>query len=320
VTAVEELRRVPILDALEEGELREVPEGGIGRFVPAGEIHGREGKPVEHLYVILEGELRITKEADDGGMTINVYTPRAFCAELPLLAGTPFLATGRALTDCRLFLIPEDLFGRLLTNNAAFSNTVLPTMADGVRILQSLAGQREHLNSLSTLAAGLAHKLNNPASATRRSAEDPHDALVDLWSHGLNLDHAAAEGKADRRSFDALERLAADASVDSPAPLDTLERSEREEELALWLEDLGLEEGWDLAPAFVVAGLDAEALQMVADSLPHGPRADALCYLGAVEASGLLDGVEGGAVRVSEIVGSMDDYAYLDRARCRTWT
>src|SRR4028119_584671 len=160
--AVGELRRVPILDALEDGELREVLEGGFERLVRAGAINGREGEPVEHLYVILEGELRITKEADGGEMTINVYTSGAFFAEVPLLAGTPFLATGRALTDCRLFLIPEDLFRRLLTNNAAFSNTVLPTLADGVRILQSLAGQREHLNSLSTLAAGPAPQLTNP--------------------------------------------------------------------------------------------------------------------------------------------------------------
>jgi signal transduction histidine kinase len=315
VTTVEELRRVPILDALEDGELREVLEGGFERLVRAGAINGREGEPVEHLYVILEGELRITKEADGGEMTINVYTPGAFFAEVPLLAGTPFLATGRALTDCRLFLIPEDLFRRLLTNNVAFSNTVLRTMAERLRILQSLAGQREHLNSLSTLAAGLAHELNNPASATRRSAEVLRGALADLRAHGLKLAHAAAEGRTDRRSLDALERLAAEASGGSPAPLDTLEQSGREEELALWLEDLGLEDGWDLAPVFAAAGLGADALGMVADSFPDGPRADALRYLGAtVQAAMLLDEIEGGTMRVSEIVGSIEGYAYMDRA------
>jgi CRP-like cAMP-binding protein len=74
--------------------LREVARQGSEKFVPAGEVNGREGEPVEHLYVILEGELRITKEVTGGEMVINTYTPGAFFSEVPLLAGTPFLATG----------------------------------------------------------------------------------------------------------------------------------------------------------------------------------------------------------------------------------
>jgi CRP-like cAMP-binding protein len=74
--------------------LREVARQGSEKFVPADEVNGREGEPVEHLYVILEGELRITKEVTGGEMVINTYTPGAFFSKVSLLAGTPFLATG----------------------------------------------------------------------------------------------------------------------------------------------------------------------------------------------------------------------------------
>ena len=245
--------------------------------MPAGEINGREGEPVEHLYVILEGELRITKEVDGGEVVINTYTPGAFFAEVPLLAGTPFLASGRALTDCRMFLIPNDLFRRMLTEHPSFSNRILETMAERVQILQSVAGQRERLTSLGTLAAGLAHELNNPAAAARRSAGDLRESLLGLRSTSLRLAHAACAGGLTPPVLDALEQAIDDAMQRIVAPdepvLDELERSEREENLALWLEDRGIPEGWDLAPTLASAGLGAADLQPVVDSVaPESAR------------------------------------------------
>ena len=317
MTTLEELRRVPLFDGLSDEELGDVLQGGEEKLVRAGEMNGREGEPVEHLYVILEGDLRITKRTADGGETVlNVYTPGNFFAEVPLLAGSPFLASGRALTDCRMFLIPNPLFRRLLTENGPFSHTILQTMAERVQLLQSVAGQREKLDSLGTLAAGLAHELNNPASATRRSAEDLREDFAKLRSLGWRLAHAAARGELDPSALDALERsVAAITAGGTPAPPDALEESAREEDLALWLEDLGLDDAWDLAPTFADAGLDTEDLEALAGAIPPGSRADALRYLGAVMGvSGLLDEVQQGAGRVSEIVRTMEGYSYMDRA------
>ena len=317
MTTLEELRRVPLFDGLSDEELGSVLSGGVEKLVRAGEINGREGQPVEHLYVILEGDLRITKRTADGGETVlNVYTPGNFFAEVPLLAGSPFMASGRALTDCRMFLIPNDLFRRLLTENAPFSHTILQTMAERVQLLQSVAGQREKLDSLGTLAAGLAHELNNPASATRRSAEDLREGFARLRSLGWKLAHAAARGELDPSALDALERsVAAITAAGTPASPDALEESEREEGLALWLDDQGLDDAWDLAPTFADAGLGTEDLAVLAAAVPPGPRADALRYLGSVMGvSGLLDEVQQGAGRVSEIVRTMEGYSYMDRA------
>ncbi|MBA3637058.1 MAG: cyclic nucleotide-binding domain-containing protein [Rubrobacteraceae bacterium] len=148
MTTFDELRRIPLFDGVSDTELSTVLEQGTEKVVPAGEVSGREGEPVEHLHVILEGELRITKEVNGGEVVINTFTPGAFFAEVPLLAGTPFLATGRALTDCRMFLIPNDLFRLMLTEYPRFSNMILETMAERVQILQSVVGQRERLNAL----------------------------------------------------------------------------------------------------------------------------------------------------------------------------
>jgi signal transduction histidine kinase len=315
MTAFDELRRIPLFEDLPEDALLGVAGQGLEKFVPAGEVNGREGEPVEHLYVILEGELRITKEVTGGEVVINTYTPGAFFAEVPLLAGTPYLATGRALTDCRLFLIPDDLFRRLLTEHSSFGNKILKAMAERVQILQSVAGQRERLTSLGTLAAGLAHQLNNPAAAALRSAEDLREDLDKLRSSGLRLARASTSGRLTSEALDALER-AIDAPGCAEAPvLDELERSGREEAVAFWLEESGIPEGWTLAPSLVSAGLGVADLLPIMESVPSDLRLDALRYLEAtLDATGLVDEVEGSALRISGIVETMEGYSYMDRA------
>ena len=318
MTTFEELRRIELFDGLADTELREVLERGSEKVVPAGEFNGREGEPVEDLYVILEGELRITKKVNGGEVVINTYSSGDFFAEVPLLAGTPFLATGRALTDCRMFLIPNDLFRRMLTEYPSFSNRILETMAERVQILQSVAGQRERLNSLGTLAAGLAHQLNNPATAARSSAEDLRESLEELRSTGMHLTRAVASGELTPAALEGLERTIGDllerAEARSEGSLEELERCEQEEELSLWLEERGVSGGWDVAPTFVAAGLDASSLAPILESVGPELCNDALRYVqAALDAVSLVDEVEGSARRISGIVETMEGYSYMDR-------
>jgi len=312
MATLEELRRVPLFDGLTEGQLRETLERGSEKFVPAGEINGREGEPVEHLYVILEGELRITKRADGGEVVINTYGPSTFFAEVPLLAGTPFLATRRALSDCRMFLLPEESFRRMLTIYPSFSHTVLQTMAQRVQILQSVAGQRERLNSLSTVAAGLAHELNNPAAAGRRAAEDLRGSIEKTKNLAAKLGRLM-----EPEQFESLLEIEAEAAASGAAPTlpDPLARSDREDEISVWLEDQDVEDGWELAPTFAGTGLDAGWLETVAEAVPPDTLADALAYLEAgLSTIGLLAETEHSAARISELVEAMKSYSNMDRA------
>jgi signal transduction histidine kinase len=309
---VDALRRVPLFEGLTDDELQWVAERGSEKHVRAGEVNGREGEPVEHLYVILEGELRITKEVDGGEVVINVYTTGTFFAEVPLLAGTPFLATGRALTYCRLFLLPEEAFRHMLMANPAFSHTILKTMAQRVKILQSVAGQRERLNSLSTLAAGLAHELNNPASASRRAVRDLRESIATKGRLAIEL--ARSLPPKGLETLADLEERAVTQATSHPS-LDPLEQSEREDEVASWLDEHGLEDGFELAPALVEAGLDPRWLEEVEAGMPREALPSVLNYLGAtVMVVGLLEEAEAGVGRVSDLVEATKAYSNMDRA------
>jgi signal transduction histidine kinase len=316
VTTLEELRQVPLFKGLTDEELREVLEEGSEEFIPAGEVGGREGEPVDHLYVILEGEFRWSKKVDGGEVVMNTYGSGEFFAEVPLLLGKPFLATWRALADSRVFALPNEIFRRMLTIHPSFSNAVLEMLAQRIQVLYSVSQQRERLSSLGTLAAGLAHELNNPSSASRRAAGRLRDSLENRRSLGMRLTRAAAKGEIGLAQVEALERIVNEAfGRDKDLALNSLARSDLEDEVALWLEDRDVEEAWDLSPTLVGAGLGIGDLNLVEEAVPPGTLADALGYLEAVlGAAGLVDEIDASSMRISNLVATMEGYSYMDRA------
>jgi signal transduction histidine kinase len=318
LTTLEELRRSPLFDGLTDEQLRRVIEEGSEVRVSRGELYAREGEPIEHLYVVLDGELRITKLVDGREMVINNYTPGVFFGEVPLLAGTPFLASGRALEDSRLFAIPEKVFRRMLTDHPTFGDTVLETMAQRVQILQSIAQERERLNSLGTLAAGLAHELNNPAAASLRAAGRLRECFERLRTTGMKISRSAAAGSLGPEQLDDLDRIAAGAlgSMDgTPDGLSPLQAADREENLSRWLEERGVEDAWDLTSTFAQAGLEVPDLELVIGVVDRDCLGEALGYLEAVLAvAGLVEEVEASTTRVSALVETMKAYSHMDQA------
>ncbi|HEX6710907.1 MAG TPA: cyclic nucleotide-binding domain-containing protein, partial [Rubrobacter sp.] len=316
MTTIEQLRRIPLFEGLTEEQLRETFEAGTESSVPSGGIGGREDEPVEHLFVILEGEFRWSKKVDGGEVVMNTYGPGEFFAEVPLLLGKPFLATWRALADSRVFALPEETFRRMLAVNPSFSNTILETMAQRIQVLYSVAQQRERLSSLGTLAAGLAHELNNPASVSRRAAGRLREGSESLRSLGVRLARAAARGDIEPAQLDDLERLINEFLGRGRVPaLDTLTRSDREDEVGLWLEDHGIEEAWELSPTLVGASLGIADLELVQETVPQGALADALRYLEAVlGVTGFVDEVEESTARISKLIDTMRGYSFMDRA------
>jgi signal transduction histidine kinase len=309
--SVGELRGVPLLSGLTDGQLGWISSRGEEVRLRAGSVIARQGEPADGFYVVLEGETAWSRRV--GREEVHAVTLGAgeVFAELILLIDAPYPTTGRATTDVRLFKLPPGAFWEMLGVCPEVLRGVVRVAVERSRIHESVSQIQARLISLGTLAAGFAHELNNPASAAHRAARNARESLNTTTQRALALaSHALTP---EQRAL--VANLPTEASV-RPAPmLGPLERGDREDEVALWLEERGVEDAPYLSPTLVAAGLDVPWLETVAERLPEGALADVLSWLAAdLEADATLREAEAGARRVSELVGAVREYAFLDEA------
>jgi signal transduction histidine kinase len=208
----------------------------------------------------------------------------------------------------RVLEIDSKTFRRVAVEIPDVADVFISRLAQRMRFTQRAYRQQEKLAALGKLSAGLAHELNNPAAAARRAAEGLRDAGLKAQLLALQHDERFVPG--EREALTALQRETAGATVH----LDPLTMSDAEDALGGWLEDRGVEDAWDLAPTLAAAGLNKERLEQLAGELGDRSLAGGLGWLVAtLEITSLADEVRVSAGRISELVGAMKEYTYLDR-------
>jgi signal transduction histidine kinase len=193
---------------------------------------------------------------------------------------------------------------------------VMRSLVDRVRRFTILLQEREKMAGLGTLAAGLAHELNNPASAATRAvtqAEEIMDTYRDLgrrlvqrtWSEpGLNLVQALDDDGA----------LHAVEMHEEVAALDPVARSDREDALANWLSEHGIDDAWECSPSLVEAGFTPDRLSMLAEGVSASELQAALEWAEAnARLRQLFGEIRQSTGRISELVAAVKGYSHADR-------
>jgi len=182
-------------------------------------------------------------------------------------------------------------------------------ISERIRVEEQLR-QSEKLSALGKLSAGLAHELNNPAAAAQRAGSQIAEHVADLQSIAIRL----SQHGLDRRQWDGLRDL--QRSQPESSARSALDAADLEDAAAQWLSDHGINDGWQLAPGLVAVGIDEAALDALVKDVPEGALADAVAWLNCSHIVGeLAETVVTSARSISELVGAVKQYSYMDRAQ-----
>jgi signal transduction histidine kinase len=309
--ALQLVRGTPLFSVLTDAQLECIEPGEIIE-APAGTVLVAQGERLPFFFMVLEGEIRLIRAYDHQEILMGVIQPGKYTGEVTILLDIPWLATARVGKAAKLFRLNEENFWRMLRSCHSIAREIFQFAAVKMRNMEGYSQQREKLASLGTMAAGLAHELNNPAAAASRAAahlretSDKAQTLLCELSCILKDDewHELASA-----SQEAAERIAR-----APA-LDNIERSDRADKLSTWLQARGVATPWDLAPTFVSADVDIAWLEELVGKLPKESHADALGWLESrLNLKLLLGQVEQSTGRIAELVKAMKSYSYMGQS------
>jgi signal transduction histidine kinase len=318
-----ELRGLFLFEKLTDSQLDWLCREGRVEVAEPGLVYA-EGEPATHFYVLLSGTVVLYRRigADDVETTRSsnpgVYGG-AFYAYIGNRVPQVYNNSMRVTESSRFFVLDAAKFAQLMHEWFPMPVHLLEGIFFGVKNTQEAIGQRERLLALGALSAGLTHELNNPAAAAVR-------ATAGLREHVLRLRQklpAIASGRHDGALLTLLVKLLDDAAnrVATAPELGPLETADLEDTVTDWLDDHGVGNSWQLAPAIVAANIGTDKLDRIAAAVAgagSGDGADlssALRWLAdTVETELLLKEITDSVTRISSLVGAAKQYSQLDRA------
>ena len=309
---IEELRGIYIFAGLTDAQLGELIEvGDEVAFVDGQELF-REGEPADFWWVLVDGRIDgVRRSGHEESVVAVLDTPGTWAGGFRAWSDTGgYLLTGRGAGPGRMLRVPSSALGERVHAWFPFAGHLIVGFFNTVRTLEAMARQREALVALGKLAAGLAHEINNPASATARSVDALRDTCNDLLGSLVRL----AEASLRSDQFLAIDALRQEIDP-STAGIDPLVVADREEELTTWLTARGIDAAWRIAPTLAAAGVDVAWCERAADVLPGDTLAPGLEWVSsALSMASLLAEMKESTERVSALVGAVKSYSQVDRA------
>jgi len=306
---IDQLAEHKTLSAVPRTELEWLAAHGSTRKLDTGEVLSPKGRQVEALYIILSGRLALFVDRGSGPHKIIEWSAGDVAGMLPYSRLVAPPGDSIALEPLEVLAIPRDHLQEMTRECFEVTSILVHTMLDRSRLFTSSELQNEKMISLGKLSAGLAHELNNPASAIERCAAMLEDRIEDVEETTRGLAVATLSG-AQLAAVDAVRASCAAKQKGERSPLEQLDR---EEAIAEWLGNHGL----DTVCAGTLADtqVSLESLDLLAAAV-DGPALGAMVRWAASGCAvrSLASKIQDCSMRISSLVTAVKGFTNMDQA------
>jgi signal transduction histidine kinase len=308
---LEDLHRIDLFDGLDDEQLRRWQQVAVIRTANAEDVVAEAGDASAGVFLLLEGVVQGLIFESGRLEPVTRQVAPTWMGAITAMTETGYAGQMRAMTDVRMAVIsPDDFTDVVLTQKAVHRRVMRAVRTVSARTAQR-EQNRERLASLGTMAAGLAHELNNPVSAARSAANDLAEALDVLASTVGEFVESGIE-RDQAEELVAMQRQAMDRAA-SPDSLSALDAADAEDELLASLTDLGIREPWRLTDPLVAAGVDAAWLERLSTVAGSGASAAVGWIAATLTAQGLASEIGESTDRMGKLVKAIKTYAFMDR-------
>jgi len=314
---VEELRGIELFTGLTDDQLAELATGGDEVPFESGDVLFSEGEHADEWWVLLSGSLDLVRKVGREDVVVaRMDVPGRWAGGFRAWDDNGiYLATGRGAEPGRALRLDASRLRELVNHWFPLAGHLIGGLHSTARSIESTVRQRDALVTLGTLAAGLAHELNNPAAAATRTV----DALGESCNALLEALSSLAHDEITATQFTALDglRREQEASAAAPTPYDVLAIADREDQLAPWLERHGVPgpRAWMMAASLSAAGIDVAWCERAHEALGDDALSPGLEWISAtVTSKTLLADLKNAVHRISDLVAAVRSYSQMDRA------
>jgi len=311
VIGAADLRGLDLFDGLTDVQLADLAAAGDEVRFERDDVLFRGGEHADAWWVLVDGAIDLVRHVGREDVVVRTMdVPGRWAGGFRAWdEHGVYLATGRGATVGRVLRVPADALRDLAQAWFPLATHLIEGLYSTARSIESTARHRESLVTLGTLAAGLAHEINNPAASATRAVDAMEEASTTLLASLGQL----ARDEITPQQFAALDALRR-GLPGRPARTDPMAIADDEEVVGDWLDRHGVDDGWQLAPLLVAGGADVAWCDRVAEVLDGPALGTGLTWVASAwSMTSLLAEVKEATDRISGLVAAVRSYSQMDR-------